>query len=157
MCRRCQNTRHSWGWPFDSSYFLTVQKHNHSWRALDLVRVREFLVVRGINPEDFLFGFHHLCHLLEDRFDLSAMDAAVRHELHDDRSLRFQDQRREGIARDSPYFVTRCRHGCRRVACRAIATERHLFRRHLHHPEPELTCFLALVGDSSLTTDFSLF
>src|ERR1700684_4555617 len=100
MCHRCQNTRHSWGWPFDSSYFLTVQKHNHSWRALDLVAVCEFLVVRGINPEDFLFGFHHICHLLKDRFDLSAVDATVRHELNRDWPLSFQDPQLERTSGD---------------------------------------------------------
>src|ERR1700677_1322990 len=100
MSQSGQKTRYCRRGALGSSNFLSVQKHDNSWRALDLVAVCEFLVVRGINPEDFLFGFHHICHLLKDRFDLSAVDATVRHELNRDWPLSFQDPQLERTSGD---------------------------------------------------------
>src|ERR1700733_11744966 len=107
MCHCGQNTRYCRRWSLGSSNFLSVKKHDDSRRTLDLVAIGEFLVVRGVNPEDFLFGFHHIRHLLEDRFDLSAVNAPVRHEFNRDWSLSFQNPRLEGTTGDGSYMVAR--------------------------------------------------
>jgi hypothetical protein len=44
---------------------------------MDLVAASEFLLDCDINPEDLLLGFHHFCHLLQNRFDRSAVSAPV--------------------------------------------------------------------------------
>jgi hypothetical protein len=86
-CR--QDTRYGRVWSLDSSNFFPIEKHDQSRRAQDLVAVGEFLLNRGINSEDLLFGYHRLCHLLKDRLKRAAVCAAVRHELNRDRSPRF--------------------------------------------------------------------
>src|SRR5271163_3214255 len=81
---RCHDARYCRVRPLDSSNFLPVQKHEQSWRALDVVAVGEFLIDRGIDSEDLLFGLHRLRHLLKDRLDRPAVYTAVRHKLNCD-------------------------------------------------------------------------
>jgi len=72
------------GGSFDSPYLAAVKKHEESRGALYPVAVGKFLVYRSIDSKDGLFEFHHLCHLLDNRFEFAAVSASVGHELNYD-------------------------------------------------------------------------
>src|SRR5271154_1003601 len=78
---RCEDARYSRARPIGSPGFSSIQKHEQSWRSLDPVGGCELLLDGNIDPEDPLFAPQHLCHLLEDWLQQSAVAAAVRHEL----------------------------------------------------------------------------
>ena len=114
--------------------FLSVQEHEQRWCRLDVVLVRKVSIERDINAEDSRARCEFAGNVLQNRLKRSAVCAAVRHKLDDDRSFAGTDEPLERVAGNGGDVRRR-----ERLATQRAAPRKRCFTTHMTG-QPEQQC-----------------